>query len=104
MNVKRQTGLPAIRRTRRRIFTVSGKNDMKLPGQLVVGLLGGIIAIMLYRAFENNRSTESAGDERGRQNTFFSADSINNVFNVGFGEAAEGKNGARKGGTVFIPE
>src|SRR5688572_4451032 len=65
---------------------------MKIIGQLLIALIGGIVAILLYRTFEN----DDAGSEKNRshivgRNVSFdsSADSLNNVFNVGFGEAAE---------------
>ena len=67
---------------------------MKILGQLFMALLGGLIAIILYRSFEGNDG-DGARDNNSnsfRQNTSFasgSEDSINNVFNVGFGEAAE---------------
>jgi len=69
---------------------------MKILGQLFIALLGGLIAIILYRSFERNDDADGSGDGNSRnsfrQNTSFSSgseDSINNVFNVGFGEAAE---------------
>lgn len=65
---------------------------MKVLGQLFIALVGGIVAILLYRVFERNEEvagltpnslkTRAAYDGR-------SVDSLNNVFSVGFGEAAE---------------
>lgn len=65
---------------------------MKVVGQLFIALVGGIVAILLYRVFERNEEvggltpsslkTSAAYDGR-------SVDSLNNVFSVGFGEAAE---------------
>src|SRR5690606_6788687 len=64
---------------------------MKLAGQLLIALAGGIIAVFLYRAIEDRSSDPvPASDIPG--NTLFSsasADSINNVFRVGFGDAAD---------------
>lgn len=69
---------------------------MKIFGQLLTALLGGLIAIVLYRSFEgdnaNNGSRDNVYLNPFRKNTSFAsgaADSINNVFNVGFGDAAE---------------
>jgi serine protease Do len=75
---------------RRRFFI--DKGTMRILGQLFIALIGGIIAIVLYRAFER---PVTAGD--GSMNFFgqraayesASADSLNNVFSVGFGDAAE---------------
>lgn len=61
----------------------------------MIALLGGLIAIVLYRAFEgDDHKSDNGGLSANvfRKNTSFhsgAADSINNVFNVGFGEAAE---------------
>lgn len=68
---------------------------MKILGQLIIALLGGLIAIVLYRAFESDETRSANGDRAAnvfRHNASFpsgDADSINNVFNVGFGAAAE---------------
>ena len=68
---------------------------MKILGQLIIALLGGIIAIILYRSFEERGVTsadKTAPANPFKRNTSFTsgaADSINNVFNVGFGDAAE---------------
>lgn len=67
---------------------------MKIIGQLFIALLGGIMAILLYRAFENNenRSGQNFSLNPFREDASFSpgaADSLNNVFSVGFGDAAE---------------
>ena len=67
---------------------------MKIIGQLLIGLLGGILAIVLYRTFEAGKRDGSNATSLNpfSHNAVFnssSADSINNVFNVGFGEAAE---------------
>lgn len=68
---------------------------MKIIGQLLIALVGGIVAIILYRSFENDGTNNFDGNAATnifRRNTSFTsgaADSINNVFNVGFGDAAE---------------
>jgi serine protease Do len=67
---------------------------MKILGNLIIALLGGIIAVFIYRAIDNKDRSPGDGDRINpfKRNTSFassSADSINNVFNVGFGEAAE---------------
>lgn len=68
---------------------------MKILGQLFIALLGGVVAIFLYKAFENEGTPFGGGSSSVTplvHNSSFnasSADSINNVFNVGFGEAAE---------------
>jgi Trypsin-like serine proteases, typically periplasmic, contain C-terminal PDZ domain len=67
---------------------------MKILGQLLIALLGGLIAIFLYRAFDKseNSGPGSSSHSPFRQNASASspsADSLNNVFNVGFGEAAQ---------------
>jgi Do/DeqQ family serine protease len=67
---------------------------MKILGQLLIALVGGIVAIFIYRALEDNsgQAPETRSLRTSSQIPFFntsSADSINNVFNVGFGEAAE---------------
>lgn len=68
---------------------------MKILGQLFIALLGGIVAIFLYKAFENEGTPFGGGSSsvnplaHNSSSSASSADSINNVFNVGFGEAAE---------------
>ena len=67
---------------------------MKIIGQLLIALAGGLVAIFLYRAFDRERGAvaDNSGTNLFKRNASFrssSADSINNVFNVGFGEAAE---------------
>ena len=67
---------------------------MKIVGQLLIALAGGLVAIFLYRAFDSERVEVpvNTGSNHFKRNASFrssSADSINNVFNVGFGEAAE---------------
>lgn len=68
---------------------------MKILGQLFMALIGGIMAIILYRSFEDGgvRPADARFPVNPfNRNTSFSsgtADSINNVFNVGFGDAAE---------------
>jgi serine protease Do len=67
---------------------------MKILGQLLIALLGGIIAVFFYRAMDDNENMPAATRMAAgsRQLPFFNsgaADSIDNVFNVGFGEAAE---------------
>jgi Do/DeqQ family serine protease len=66
---------------------------MKILGQLFIALLGGIIAIVLYRSFERTTNTNDNTSNflTGRPAALRSAseDSINNVFSVGFGAAAE---------------
>lgn len=67
---------------------------MKILGQLLIALVGGIVAILLYRMLEQDNRSDSANG--GIMSAFrtessgsgASADSINNVFSVGFGEAA----------------
>lgn len=67
---------------------------MKVLGQLLIALIGGFVAIFLYRSFERD-DTASAGYrvvnplERKVSYNTSAVDSINNVFTVGFGEAAE---------------
>lgn len=68
---------------------------MKILGQLLIALLGGIVAILLYRGFE--RSSGNYNNGAGNNTSLIrriglgvgEADSINNVFSVGFGAAAE---------------
>lgn len=68
---------------------------MKIIGQLLIALVGGMVAIIVYRSLENNGNSD--GMERPATGIFSkntppvsgTADSINNVFNVGFGDAAE---------------
>ena len=65
---------------------------MKILGQLFIALLGGVMAIFLYRIFERppgepDNSAMGLFHETAARGE--SADSINNVFRVGFGEAAE---------------
>ncbi|HEU5147367.1 MAG TPA: trypsin-like peptidase domain-containing protein [Chryseosolibacter sp.] len=68
---------------------------MKIIGQLFIALMGGIIAIILYRSLENDGRDDRAGNTatgifgRSTGSSSGAADSINNVFNVGFGDAAE---------------
>lgn len=67
---------------------------MKILGNLIIAFLGGVIAVFIYRAIDNNDRSPEDGDRINlfKRNTSFassSADSINNVFNVGFGDAAE---------------
>ncbi len=66
---------------------------MKILTSFVIALLGGIIAITLYKAFEERPASPRdypRTDGMGRPISYTAAvDSINNVFNVGFGEAAE---------------
>lgn len=67
---------------------------MKIFGQLLIALVGGIVAIFLYRAFDGDAaagSVKHSTNVSNRNAAFYSssADSINNVFNVGFGEAAD---------------
>lgn len=64
---------------------------MKLLGQLLVGLIGGVIAVLFYRGFSGEDMNSAAKDERSKSIKFdrASADSLNNVFRVGFGDAAE---------------
>lgn len=68
---------------------------MKIIGQLFIALMGGIIAIILYRSLENDGRDDRAGNTatgifgRSTSSSSGAADSINNVFNVGFGDAAE---------------
>lgn len=59
---------------------------MKIIGQLLIALIGGITAVLLYKTFESSREKEATPaliniDARAN-------DSINNVFRAGFGEAA----------------
>jgi Do/DeqQ family serine protease len=68
---------------------------MKILGQFIIALIGGIVAILIYRTFDQ-QSTSSTSVNRvsnplGRNISYNSStvDSINNVFTVGFGEAAE---------------
>lgn len=66
---------------------------MKILGSLFMAVLGGIVAILIYRVMygkDGSQANESINPFQ--RNTSFrsaSADSINNVFNVGFGDAAE---------------
>ena len=67
---------------------------MKVLGQLFIALVGGIVAILLYRVLERNDEAAGAFNSlspfnNGAAHNPKSADSLNNVFNVGFGEAAE---------------
>lgn len=68
---------------------------MKIIGQLFIALMGGIIAIILYRSLENDGRDDRVGNTatgifgRSTSSSSGAADSINNVFNVGFGDAAE---------------
>lgn len=79
---------------------------MKILGQLLIGLAGGIVAIFLYRTFEEDKSNDNKNNdkkqpvtreahENNRSNSSpfeydqWEVDSINNVFHVGFGEAAD---------------
>jgi Do/DeqQ family serine protease len=66
---------------------------MKLIGNLFIAILGGIVAVLIYRFVE--KDSLHAADGRSlnpfsHQAAFSSeaADSINNVFSVGFGDAA----------------
>jgi Do/DeqQ family serine protease len=68
---------------------------MKILSQLLIALLGGVIAIVLYTGFVREPANSPAqprlvnpmaGSISYRNSP---ADSLNNVFNVGFGEAAE---------------
>jgi serine protease Do len=66
---------------------------MKVLGQLLIGLIGGILAIILYTNFI--AAHRFGGDGKSvnplTQRVSYNAatDSINNVFGVGFGDAAE---------------
>lgn len=64
---------------------------MKIAGQFLIALIGGIVAIFLYRAFEGPGNASSSSGQSDGSSLFrsASADSINNVFTVGFREAAE---------------
>ena len=67
---------------------------MKVLGQLLIGLIGGILAIILYTNFiaADNRfggDGKSVNPLTKRVSYNAEADSINNVFAVGFGDAAE---------------
>lgn len=65
---------------------------MKVLGQLFIAFLGAIVAIILYRAFERDRRDDAGTGYHQERNGIVnraSADSLNNVFNVGFGDAAE---------------
>jgi serine protease Do len=66
---------------------------MKILGQLLIALVGGIVAILLYRMLEQDGQSASAsglmsGFRSESSRVEASADSINNVFSVGFGAAA----------------
>lgn len=67
--------------------------NMKILAQFVIAVIGGVVAIFFYRLAERtDRPGIASGVEQpyGRQAAFSqSADSLNNVFRVGFGEAAE---------------
>ncbi|MBT1702867.1 S1C family serine protease [Chryseosolibacter indicus] len=67
---------------------------MKILGQLLIALVGGIVAIFLYKSFEKDDTSASNTivnplAKRTSYTGSSAADSINNVFSVGFGEAAE---------------
>jgi serine protease Do len=68
---------------------------MKILGLLLAGMVGGILAILLYRMVDvrepgqlNNGNSSNPLAYRTAYNTG-DADSINNVFSIGFGDAAE---------------
>jgi Do/DeqQ family serine protease len=66
---------------------------MKLIGNLFIAILGGLIAVLIYRFTEKDSFTSADGRSANpfnHQAAFNSeaADSINNVFTVGFGDAA----------------
>lgn len=67
---------------------------MKILGQFIIALVGGVVAILIYRVVEKDDfggSENNIGHVFNANASYNSAavDSINNVFNVGFGDAAE---------------
>jgi serine protease Do len=67
---------------------------MKILGQLLVGLIGGILAIIFYANFITPDNTPAKEKRQvnpltRRTSHDLETDSINNVFSVGFGNAAE---------------
>jgi Do/DeqQ family serine protease len=62
---------------------------MKTFGQLLVGLVGGVLAIIIYTNFIVSGKTTTVLSPLTRPASYSAAaDSLNNVFTVGFGDAA----------------
>jgi serine protease Do len=68
---------------------------MKILGLLLAGMVGGILAILLYRMVDVSESPKVSGRNSSNPLAYRTAyttgadDSINNVFSIGFGDAAE---------------
>src|SRR5690606_38538106 len=66
---------------------------MKIFGQLLITLVGGIVALFLQKMFERPHSLEESSiNPQGRRivyNNEEATDSLNNVFSVGFGDVIQ---------------
>lgn len=90
------TTFSSLRMEHRTCTGAINTSQMKILGQFFIALLGGIIAIILYKTYESKMGAMTGtptvvNTSEGRKVLFNSSrtDSINNVFSIGFGEAAE---------------
>jgi S1-C subfamily serine protease len=68
---------------------------MKIIGQFFIAIIGGIVAILIYRLVEKDGACNGGGQTHSAYShavafNSTSADSLNNVFNVGFLDLSQG--------------